>query len=608
MNKHHISRLAAIMVSKGIEQVVVSPGSRNAPAIILFGAQKKLRLLSVADERSAAFFALGIAWQTGKTVALLCTSGSAVLNYAPALAEAYYQKIPLLVITADRPVEWTDQGDGQTIRQQNIYANYIRKSYHLPLAADTPTARWFFDRMVNEAIDRTRYPACGPVHINLPVDEPLYDLDIKSEPPEIHRISYIQGQAQMTSSVLEHLAEIWKDASAKMILIGQMNPDENLHHLLREIAVDPTVIVLTECTSNLADPLFINCIDRTIAQVGPSENSRYRPEVLLSIGGAVVSKKVKAMLRSMNPAHHWHVNPDTDDFHFDTYQSLTATIALQPHNFLQQLLSKATTAPVNNPDQMPDKKSSSDRDQTAGTYSALWQNASRLSAAGHAAYLNRIPFSDFTTFKTIIDALPTDSAVHLANSTPVRYGQLFDHSPTISFYANRGTSGIDGCVSTAAGFALNYSGHTVVITGDIAFLYDSNSLWNANLNPNLRIILVNNGGGNIFRIIDGPSNFEELEPFMETRHDIHAAGIAANFNIPYYKAQNEQELSLQLPLFFGTQQSNRPALLEVITDHLISAEVLRNYFRFLREHTSGNFKSNVEEKITVLKQDKDKIS
>lgn len=584
MSKHHISRLAAIMASKGIEQVVVSPGSRNAPAIILFGAQKKLHLISVADERSAAFFALGMALQTGKTVALLCTSGSAVLNYAPAIAEAYYQKVPLLVITADRPVEWTDQGDGQTIRQQNIYSNYIRKSFHLPQSVDTSTTRWYFDRIVNEAIDRTKYPACGPVHINLPLDEPLYDLNVKAEPPEIHNISYFQGQTQMTPCELDYLAEIWKDASAKMILVGQMNPDENLHHILREIAGDPTVIVFTECTSNLVDPLFINCIDRTIAQVGPSENERYRPDILVSIGGAIVSKKVKAMLRSMNPAHHWHINPDTDDFHFDTFKSLTATIAIKPNDFLQQLHSKVITPLVKATNPIHDKETSPGLDSKGITYSALWHNASRLSAAGHSAYLNRITFSDFIAFKTIIHTLPTGSAVHLANSTPVRYGQLFDQSPKISFYANRGTSGIDGCVSTAAGFALNYSGQTVVITGDIAFLYDSNSLWNTNLNPNLRIIVVNNGGGNIFRIIDGPSDFDELESFIETRHDLHTAGIAANFNIPYYKAMNEQELTEQLPLFFDPQPSNRPALLEVITDHLNSAAALRNYFRFLREY------------------------
>ena len=258
MSKKHISRLAAIMVAKGIEQVVVSPGSRNAPVIILFGAIKALRLISVADERSAGLFALGLAMQSHKPTALLCTSGSAVLNYAPAIAEAYYQKIPLLVITSDRPVELIDQGDSQTIRQSNVYANYIRKSFNLPVTIKTEKDEWYFDRLVNEAIDRTLYPAPGPVQVNLPLDEPLYDINLPAEVSGVRVIEHIRGTAILDSPALDAFAGGWNRSSSKLILAGQLSPNRQIKELLKELAADPSVAVLTESTSNLTEPEFIN--------------------------------------------------------------------------------------------------------------------------------------------------------------------------------------------------------------------------------------------------------------------------------------------------------------------------------------------------------------
>jgi 2-succinyl-5-enolpyruvyl-6-hydroxy-3-cyclohexene-1-carboxylate synthase len=219
----------------------------------------------------------------------------------------------------------------------------------------------------------------------------------------------------------------------------------------------------------------------------------------------------------------------------------------------------------------------------SNSYYSKWQLAVAKTAQKHSEYMEKIEFTDFRAYHTIFEHLPENTAVHLGNSTPVRYAQLFDQRINLKFYANRGTSGIDGCTSTAAGFAYNYSGLTVIITGDIGFLYDSNGLWNSNLPERFKIILINNGGGNIFRIIDGPTGHEELEPFIETRHNLQAAGIASNFNIEYFKASDEDELKSQLPLFLKPQDSHRPALLEIITNNQLSAQTLRDYFGFLRK-------------------------
>lgn len=579
MNKEHIGRLAAIMVEKGIEQIVVSPGSRNAPVIILLGKNKSLNLLSVADERSAGFFALGLAMQSGKPVALLCTSGSAVLNYAPAIAEAYYQKIPLLVITADRPVELIDQGDSQTIRQQNIFANYIRKSFHLPVAIHTKGDRWYVDRIVNEAIDRTKYPVAGPVQLNIPLDEPLYDLEYQIEGTP-HIINYNAPVNQLGDAALKRLSIIWQNAASKLIVAGQMPPSEDVKELLLKLAEDPSVVVLTETTSNLTSERFINCIDRTIAVIPATRNKEFAPDLLISIGGAIVSKKIKAMLRDMSPAKHWHISNDPEEFHFDTYKSLTETIPLDTKDFLLQLFSeiKSNTLPANENQEVLTTST-----VNKSSYSSRWHQAVEHTSRRHKEYLEKIEFSDFKAYDRIFEHLPADTAVHLGNSTPVRYAQLFDHRTDLKFYANRGTSGIDGCTSTAAGFSYNYQELTVLITGDIGFFYDSNALWNANLPATLRIVLINNGGGNIFRIIDGPVGHEELEPYIETRHHLQAAGICSNFSIEYYHASDDEELKRKLPFFLAPQESHRPALLEIITNNELSAQTLREYFKFLRE-------------------------
>lgn len=579
MNKEHIGRLVAIMVEKGIEQIVVSPGSRNAPVIILLGKNKSLNLLSVADERSAGFFALGLAMQSGKPVALLCTSGSAVLNYAPAIAEAYYQKIPLLVITADRPVELIDQGDSQTIRQQNIFANYIRKSFHLPVAIHTKGDRWYVDRIVNEAIDRTKYPVAGPVQLNIPLDEPLYDLEYQIEGTP-HIINYNAPVNQLGDAALKRLSIIWQNAASKLIVAGQMPPSEDVKELLLKLAEDPSVVVLTETTSNLTSERFINCIDRTIAVIPATRNKEFAPDLLISIGGAIVSKKIKAMLRDMSPAQHWHISNDPEEFHFDTYKSLTETIPLDTKDFLLQLFSeiKSNTLPANENQEVLTTST-----VNKSSYSSRWHQAVEHTSRRHKEYLEKIEFSDFKAYDRIFEHLPADTAVHLGNSTPVRYAQLFDHRTDLKFYANRGTSGIDGCTSTAAGFSYNYQELTVLITGDIGFFYDSNALWNANLPATLRIVLINNGGGNIFRIIDGPVGHEELEPYIETRHHLQAAGICSNFSIEYYHASDDEELKRKLPFFLAPQESHRPALLEIITNNELSAQTLREYFKFLRE-------------------------
>ncbi len=585
MNKQHIIRLSHIIKSKGISQVVVSPGSRNAPIIIIFSNNKDLELLSVPDERSAGFFALGLVMQSGKPVALLSTSGTAVLNYAPAIAEAYYLKVPLLVMTADRPEYLIDQGDSQTIRQNKIYSNYIRKSYQLPPMINSELDEWHIDRIINEAVDRTMFPDAGPVHINIPLEEPLYDIKTNVRLSDVRLINLASIESRVTVQEMTKLAGQWNSATSKLIIVGQLQPDDKVASLLEELSDDPTVAVLTESTSNLCNTRYVNNIDRALTQITPERKNAFKPDLLLTIGGAVVSKKIKALLREMHPLIHWHVNADTDEFHMDTYRSLTYTIPVRTADFLEQLIAQSVSGIT---ELSKSKKVVTESDIPLSTYLARWKHAGQTARMLHNQYLSKVPFSDLRAYSYIFSMMPPNAHVHLANSTPVRYAQLFDHKPTVKFFSNRGTSGIDGCISTAAGYSFNHKGLTVVITGDIGFLYDSNALWNKNLKGNFKIILINNGGGNIFRIIDGPSSFDALEPYIETTHHYNAEGIAANFNMVYNSVSSEEELTSHLPEFFTANKQNRPEILEVITSNTTSAKAMTDYFQFLKQNATAN--------------------
>lgn len=560
MKNKQLHLLAAVLSAKGVKQVVTSPGSRNAPAIVVLNRFPGMQLHSIADERSAGFYALGVAQQLQEPVAVLCTSGSAALNYAPAIAEAYYQKIPLIVITADRPEMWIDQGDGQTIRQRNVFAGYIRKSYHLPAEINHADQKRYFARLVAEAADRAIFPAKGPVHINLPLAEPLYDIEWTEEealpvPPRV-----LPATSSLGKSALEELAELWNQSTGKIIIAGQMTPDADVVHLMSRFADDPSVVILSETTSNLPGIDSIACIDRTIEGIKEEEFDILRPQILLSVGGAVVSKKIKALLRNIRPANHWHVSDDPEEFHMDTYGALTLTIPVETKTFLRQLL-----------DVRVFKESG---------FRELWSAKSKNRQLLHEKYLAEAPYSDLLVFKQIFEVLPADFQLHLGNSTPVRYAQLFDEASKFTTWSNRGTSGIDGSVSTAAGAAAASNVPVVLITGDIGFLYDSNALWNSGLSYNLRIILINNGGGNIFRVIPGPDRYEELEHFIETRHQHTAEGIAKTFGLNYSTANSADELKPALNHLFG-KQHQKAAILEIFTPNKQSAEVLKDYFKYI---------------------------
>ena len=534
--------------AKGIQNIIISPGSRNAPLTIGFASHPDFTCYSIADERCAAFFALGIAQQINKPVAVVCTSGSALLNYYPAFAEAFYSQIPFIVISADRPQNKIDIGDGQTIRQENVFANHSLFNANLTEDASDDN-----DFLINEAIN-TAFAKFGPVHINAPFEEPLYETT-----PELSvspKITTSITEKFIVGESLTEFANTWNSSKKKLILVGVNQPNSVEQKFLDKLANDSSVVVMIETTSNLHHPKFINTIDTIITPFTNDDFLEFQPDILVTFGGMIVSKRIKAFLRKYKPQQHWHI----DELRaYDTFGCLTKHFQVKPNLFFQSFFALTETIDSN-------------YNQYAQTIKAIRQDKS-------LEYLAKIPFTDFKVFEKILPFLQKNSQLQISNSSAIRYAQLFDIDPTIEVFSNRGTSGIDGSTSTAIGASVGTDKQTTLITGDIGFLYDSNALWNNYIPKNFKIILLNNGGGGIFRILPGHDETLVFNTFFETSHCLTAEHLAKMYGFEYVTASNETTLEKALELIFV--QNEKPVLLEVFTPTLENDKVLLQYFREL---------------------------
>ncbi len=559
-SKIGVQILLEALLFHGVEDLVFSPGSRNAPLVIGLVGSGKFRSVCIHDERSAAFYAMGMALMSGKPVPVLCTSGSALLNYAPAVAEAYYQRIPFLVISADRPLEWIDRGDGQTIRQNGVYTNYIDYQVSFPAEAKTDEMQVLYKEGIQNAMNFAHY---GPVHINMPFEEPLYEL--AAYKPFNFPIQRVERAIQQVDT--DHyatFATLWSSLKKKMILVGQLTPNAEISAALRLFLSDPETIILTENTSNVQLDSTIPCIDRAVA-VFDNENMDFMPEGLIVIGGAVISKKIKSFLRKSNLKQVWKVGHDFPEM--DTYGRLDQSFVMPPELFLSSF---REFLEFKNPD-------------SPGSFGSLWKNIFAHSEKMHFEFLARTPYSDLKVTEHVLHNLPENSMLHLGNSSVARYAQLFNLHKSLYYQCNRGTSGIDGSVSTAVGAAAKLGDkiHTLVV-GDVSFFYDSNALWNNYLTDNLRIVMIHNGGGGIFEIIPGPDSSEFRDDYFVAQHNFSAEHLCKSFHVDYLCAQNETELQTALEELYKPSSNGRPKLLEVNTRDSNNAEILKQYFRAMK--------------------------
>jgi 2-succinyl-5-enolpyruvyl-6-hydroxy-3-cyclohexene-1-carboxylate synthase len=547
-DKIQVAALAEVCRIRGIREVVFSPGSRSAPLVIAFSAMADIKSYVLADERSAGFFALGIAQQHRRPVAVVCTSGTAVLNLAPAICEAYYQQIPLLILTADRPAASIDTGENQTINQTEIFANYIKASYTLPdTLAEAVT-------VTCAAIGQTITGAQGPVHINIPLAEPLYgqaeSTSLLTLPPLSNKIT--QPSSPIT---LSH---------RNIILCGMNYPEAELQRSLARLSMRSDTIVIAEALSNLQHSDFIQQIDATLASMSTASIANLQPTTLITIGRYTVSKRLRQFIKAAAVDIHYHISTDQGNWNgwgAKSYQHIHG----HPATVLDILPTYA---------------------QQSGDYARDWRLVHKYAHTQTEAFGKIAPYCDWSVYRRLIQSYPKGAAIHYSNSTPIRYAGLHQHDASHHIYANRGTSGIDGCVSTAAGAAAATGQMTICVTGDIGFIYDSHGLWHKHLSPRLRIIVINNGGGNIFRLIDGPDTIPTFESYFETATHTSIEDLANAYRVSYYFCDCADDMDMVLDAFY--QDNGKPAILEIKTDGHRDAVVYKEYFAFLKQqpHTT----------------------
>lgn len=557
-DKDSCNIICSLLQQHGVVHAVVSPGSRNAPLIVALARCASISKTIIIDERSAAFIALGIASMLNKPVALVCTSGTALLNYAPAIAEAYYRKLPLIVISADRPYEWIDQDDSQTLRQYEALSNYVKSSYDIPDQCNNETTRWYINRIINDALITANSGRKSPVHINIQLDEPL-NRTIKHKLGEERKIELLSPDNTISDENLSPIIHKLTTSQKILIIAGFSQPDTQLNNALATLSRQKNITILTESISNLKCNKFITSIDRTLSIMSEAERNEMYPDIVITLGGALISRHIKQYLRSLqNKFEHWHVGLTNTTI--DCFKSLTKRIEILPSAFFSRISSIIKQKKI----------------QSKSDYAEQWRKYATFAKEMHSEYLKVAQWSDLKALDIVFKTLPNSCNIQLSNGTVVRYAQLFDTSKFIRSDCNRGVSGIDGCTSTAIGASLTSKNTTVLITGDMSAQYDIGALAANCISPRFKMIVINNGGGGIFRFVQSTSTLPELEEYFVASPQLPLRQLASGYGFKFFEASNSKELKSAIKHFIS--ENVQPAILQINTPGKESADVLTGYF------------------------------
>lgn len=558
-NKENVNILTSLLLEYGVSDAVVCPGSRNAPIVHNLSVCEAIRCRPVTDERSAAFYALGLAIATRRPTVVCVTSGSALLNVMPAVAEAAYQHVPLVVISADRPQQWIDQLDGQTIPQSDALGRFVRKAVQLP-EPHNDEERWLCRRLVNEAMHLATCRQGAPVHINVPISEPLFEFSTE-QLPQLSRFNNIKRAAIKDASM--DMPEAFHDATRPMIVIGQLAHGTVSHETIRSLS--EKYVVMSEPLSNPSymtihfdEAVRYIVSDNSSINDDEDDKTAYYPDYVIYVGDTLVSKPARRFLRNAK-APSCLITPDAADIH-DPLMTLTDIVECDSDS-INALLASLCDAP--------------DTDERC-RFHDRWQSFLDACAAHADAYAPE--YSQMATvkyFEEQLADLDIDICVHYANSSAVRLACIYAQHYV---WCNRGVNGIEGSLSTAAGFSLATHDMTVCVIGDLSFFYDQNALWNSNLRGNLRIILLNNRGGGIFRQLPGLSDSPAADDLVMASHENTAQGICTQNDIGYMSAKNMDEMQIGIVTLL-TRESERPMLLEVFTDSNDDVKALEKYFK-----------------------------
>lgn len=558
-NKENVNILTSLLLEYGVSDAVVCPGSRNAPIVHNLSVCEAIRCRPVTDERSAAFYALGLAIATRRPTVVCVTSGSALLNVMPAVAEAAYQHVPLVVISADRPQQWIDQLDGQTIPQSDALGRFVRKAVQLP-EPHNDEERWLCRRLVNEAMHLATCRQGAPVHINVPISEPLFEFNTE-QLPQLSRFNNIKRAAIKDTSM--DMPEAFHNATRPMIVIGQLAHGTISHETIRSLS--EKYVVMSEPLSNPSymtihfdEAIRYIVSDNSSINDDEDDKTAYYPDYVIYVGDTLVSKPARRFLRNAK-APSCLITPDAADIH-DPLMTLTDIVECDTDSINALLASLCEAADTDERCRFHDR----------------WQSFLDAYAAHADAYAPE--YSQMATvkyFEEQLADLDIDICVHYANSSAVRLACIYAQHYV---WCNRGVNGIEGSLSTAAGFSLATHDMTVCVIGDLSFFYDQNALWNSNLRGNLRVILLNNRGGGIFRQLPGLSDSPAADNLVMASHENTAQGICTQNDIGYMSAKSMDEMQIGVVTLL-TRDSERPMLLEVFTDSNDDVKALEKYFK-----------------------------
>lgn len=556
-NTAHVTcmRLVDAMVAYGAKYAVCCPGTRNAPLLMAIARCRNLEKVVITDERSAGYVALGLAQQSRQMVAVVCTSGTALSNLAPAAAEAFYSHLPLVIISADRPKEWIDQNDSQTMHQAEVLADAVKWRCTLPSMPSSDEESWWVNRMINEAIINVTSAPVAPIHINVHIGEPINQTaTIPSGYTKVISTPIRHTLAPETAVSLN--TEICS-AHRVMVVCGFMSPDQHLTKALSTFAKRDNAVVLCEQIANMPSDDIMTQAATVISEMGKEEREMLAPDLLIYVGGALVSRMTKEFFRKFAIREQWRVG--NDRCIIDSFKHCNRIVDLSPVDFFEAINNCAPTSNSTNSD-----------------YAYLWQGLRKRALSSHQRYMENAQWSTLSAMNIVSNHIPQGTILHLSNGLSIRLAQLFAMPQISQWWSNRGVSGIDGCTSTALGASIAANGGDVLlITGDMSFSYDINGISSQYNSRHLKVIVTCNGGGGIFRFIKSTSSLPELDRYFEVKRDAPVAQLAKAFGYDFFQADSQESLLNQIDSFFN---DSNPAILAISTDSDIDADTLRKYY------------------------------
>ena len=543
-DKKSVRQLAVLLKAHGVTKVVLCPGSQNAPLIQTFLHVPAFTCYPMNDHRTAGFFALGLALHEVAPVAVVCSAGNGLTNLIPAVAEAFQQQVPLVVISADTVPSRT--------KGMLILDGTVKKSVNLPEVqsdADALTC----NRLINEALLESKHHGRGPVHINIPLSDPAFGCNT-AELEEERVMERYQG-LNMYEQDYQPLVERLNRMKKRMVVAGQMN---NIYEFDKkhEMTLSKQFVWLTENLSNHTTPgKPVRRMEELLFPMDLKTQENLAPELLITFGGAIVSRRLKYFLRKHKPLEHWHVSKDGEVN--DAFSALTAIIEMDPFEFFEKIAPLIEDVPP--------------------LYPRQWSQLEEKLSEPH------FPYSEMLVVGQLMAALPQGCALHLGNSSVVRYAQLFPLPTDVEIQSNMGLEGSEGALASALGYATASEKINYIVLGDLSFLGGMNALWNSNYGSNIRIMVINNGGNAQLQTLPGFTPDERTLRFVTGAHHATSKAWAEDRGFTYLSAHNEEELQVAMPAFTKADITRQPILLEVFTDKATDADILKQYYKSLKK-------------------------